>query len=404
MLRGLPMTSETLGPPKGFWPTTSQWLESLSGAAAAARVHDIVAESRSVRPPPATIDGQVPWQFDAYYGGRTGHDPPGWVLLLAQGRVAGNGAVITPDDRLLADVSREAIVGNDQSKHSILRRVRLGRPERLPGTVAVLSVSSTNYWHWFFDLLPRVLLLEAMPGGLDAVDWFVVNELRADFQAETLELLGVPAGKLLESHQRFHIKADTLLVPSVFLEVPSARACRILRQRFSGALSSTATALARRPVYISRADAKKRRVMEEEVLLERLAEFGFVEYTLQGKSILEQYEIFSSAEIVLAPHGAGLTNLLFCREGTPVVELFPPTYVNPCYWVLAANLGLPYFCHVGEGPTPPPPPPGADHDEWFHSFTRADRSHGRHIQVKTDGLLALLDQALSVASPNAAGS
>ena len=46
-------------------------------------------------------------------------------------------------------------------------------------------------------------------------------------------------------------------------------------------------------------------------------------------SVAEQVELFVYADVVVAPHGAGLTNLLFCREGTRIVEIFPPTYINP---------------------------------------------------------------------------
>jgi capsular polysaccharide biosynthesis protein len=394
MLRRLPVSSEVLGPPKGFYPITRNWLASSNTASAAARVHEFVEGHRIARPRPITVDGRVPWQFDAYYGGSELDDPPGWVLEISQGRVAGNGGVITPDDHLLADVSRELIVADDQSKHSVLHRVALGRPKPLRGSVAVLSVVNAKYWHWFFDLLPRILLLERLPGGLEGIDWFIVNELNYAYQAETLDLLGVPQDKILQSRHDLHIKADRLLVPSVFKEVPARWACQLLRERFAKELDRGKEAKRPRRIYISRSDAKMRRVLNEDALMAHLGAYGFERYTLDGKSVREQYELFASAETVIAPHGAGLTNILFCRIGTPVLELFPPTTVNPCYWTLAANLDLPYYCHIGEGPMLPPPPPGTDHDAWFHSFLDADTRNNRDIRVNTHEVVSLLDRAL----------
>lgn len=39
-------------------------------------------------------------------------------------------------------------------------------------------------------------------------------------------------------------------------------------------------------------------------------------------------------------HGAGLTNILFCRPGTLVVETFPANFVKSPYRRLAHRLGL----------------------------------------------------------------
>jgi capsular polysaccharide biosynthesis protein len=38
-------------------------------------------------------------------------------------------------------------------------------------------------------------------------------------------------------------------------------------------------------------------------------------------SLSQQVEAFSNAEIILGPHGAGLTNIMFCNPGTKVIEI-----------------------------------------------------------------------------------
>jgi len=49
----------------------------------------------------------------------------------------------------------------------------------------------------------------------------------------------------------------------------------------------------------------------------------------------------ANAEAIIAPHGAGLTNLVFCAPGARVVELFPSLTVD-CYYRLSVDLGLEY--------------------------------------------------------------
>jgi len=47
--------------------------------------------------------------------------------------------------------------------------------------------------------------------------------------------------------------------------------------------------------------------------------------------VFEQLAHFANASMVVAPHGAGLINLLACVEGTQVIELMDLSYMNICY-------------------------------------------------------------------------
>jgi Glycosyltransferase 61 len=52
--------------------------------------------------------------------------------------------------------------------------------------------------------------------------------------------------------------------------------------------------------------------------------FGNVLATsLEGKSLLYQIALFSTADVIVCQHGAALANLIWAREGTRVVEIFP---------------------------------------------------------------------------------
>ena len=62
--------------------------------------------------------------------------------------------------------------------------------------------------------------------------------------------------------------------------------------------------------------------------------------------------------MVVAPHGAGLANLLFVAEGTPVIEICYDDHGNPnargmicpaMYAAMGANLHLPYWVVTADG-------------------------------------------------------
>ena len=56
---------------------------------------------------------------------------------------------------------------------------------------------------------------------------------------------------------------------------------------------------------------------------------------------------FSNADIVVAVHGAGLTNLLFARPGTAVIELFPENCVKSTYLWLSNRINLNHTALLG---------------------------------------------------------
>ena len=58
-------------------------------------------------------------------------------------------------------------------------------------------------------------------------------------------------------------------------------------------------------------------------------------------SLAQQIRCFLGAEAVVAPHGGGLANLVFCSPPCRVIELFPAANID-LYYRLSRVLGLGY--------------------------------------------------------------
>ena len=102
-----------------------------------------------------------------------------------------------------------------------------------------------------------------------------------------------------------------------------------------------------RRLFVSRGGARLRRLKNEEGLRPALTKRGFEWFTPRADDHRSQVEAFRSARIVVTVHGAALTNLLFCRPGTLVVELFPSNHIKSTYCWLAMRLGLRYRPVIG---------------------------------------------------------
>ena len=52
--------------------------------------------------------------------------------------------------------------------------------------------------------------------------------------------------------------------------------------------------------------------------------------------------MFNSANFIVAVHGGGLSNLVYCEAGTDVLEIFPDQYVPHAYGDIADKRNLRY--------------------------------------------------------------
>ncbi len=276
-------------------------------------------------------------------------------------------AIIDSGDRLLPELSREypGKLPGCENQHSTQHRFLNLKPEELPsleqidGTVAVLAGLSGNvYFHWMVDILPRIEVLQRWGVNLEEIDWFLVNSCQQPFQRETLKALGIPEYKIIESDRHPYIQAKQLIVPSFagYLGWLSPQGLEFLRQAFlikkshelPKSFASDRKSSYPERIYISRSKCSYRQVINEEKVMELLSPFGFVPVLLESMTFKEQVTLFASAKVIVAPHGSGLTNIIFCSPGTKVIELTSPNYIRHYYWAIGQQLNLEHYYLKGE--------------------------------------------------------
>lgn len=222
----------------------------------------------------------------------------------------------------------------------------------LAGTAVVLSTLSGHvFYHWMIDLLPRLGLMQQKGIKIQQIDHFIVNSLDHEFQRETLEKLGVPLDRVIESDRHPHLQAEQLIVPSFpgHLDWIPPQTIDFLRSQFLPP-SQTPKATQRptpQRIYISRQSARYRRILNHAEVEAVLARLGFITVVLEELTVTQQAQLFSQAEVIVAPHGSGLTNLVFCQSGAQVIELFAPRYIRTDYWMVSQYLKLHHSYIVG---------------------------------------------------------
>ncbi|MBJ6119112.1 glycosyltransferase family 61 protein [Pontibacter sp. BT310] len=260
-------------------------------------------------------------------------------------------AVVTQYNRLIENVSLSLVGGKvtEPNLNNIFEQRYFTAPHRFEGTVFSLLTGGAglnNIGHWFIDVLPRLHLLRES-GLYDKVDWFLVPSIRYDYQRETLELLGIPADKIIEGDKYTHITADCIIASTAprgnHTLVPQWL-CNFVQSSFlpyaeeeDELITPEAPSL-----YISRSDSSLRVVVNEDELMEALTPLNFQKIISSKLTIKEKVKLFSKANVVMGATGAGLISLFFCKPGTKVVEIFNEGFVVEPFYDIATKLDLDY--------------------------------------------------------------
>ena len=179
---------------------------------------------------------------------------------------------------------------------------------------------SRNYAHWVIDYLPRLAGLAEARSGATAPD-LLMNDRPATFQTESLAALEIDTARPVGIAEDAAIACRPL-----FLHEPPRHMRRIapwapkwLRQSFEPLTSGKG----RERVYISRSDARIRRIVNEPELIDALRGLDFDIVVPGSLGFLDQVSRFTKAEIIIGLHGAGMANIAFAAPGTRVLEILP---------------------------------------------------------------------------------
>lgn len=332
--------------PTGVAATLEQAALSSGGRCAVARPAEVISRTDPIQGVPAGL--RLADEGDGETVGRVA------VAELPHGRVLGaHRAIVTGTGDLVLEVSQ--YFGTSRaSEHPLYLNPFPGAPLEVPGRLGVLaSRGDANYYHFLMDALPRLGVLEQCPQIAAPDLWYVPEQTR--FQRELLDLMGIEPGRRVDAAQHPHVRADCLVVPGppAMSEKNPPWVIEFLRSRLLPHVDVTGP---RRRVYLTRGpSANNRTVLDEAVLMERLAARGFTAVDPGQLGVLDQIHLFATAEILVAPHGAALANLVFASPGATVIELFPAGCLLPDYWRLASGVpGLRYrYLSAPGGPRRP---------------------------------------------------
>lgn len=204
---------------------------------------------------------------------------------------------------------------------------------------------SNNYFHWFTEAVPKLIYLlnqDKRPIVL------LPDTYKSEFQLRTLELLRF-------SFKTFDCQiliAKNILIPFRFAPY-SAQYNPTIMKSLSNKLKSSVNLNYNKGnrIYISRQRAQNRKVINEIDVIKMLKEFDFQILEFEEFTLDEQISIMHHTDILVSIHGAGLTNMIFCKPETNILELSLKNQgMDKCYFNLANCMDLNYYYQFCESP------------------------------------------------------
>lgn len=202
---------------------------------------------------------------------------------------------------------------------------------------AVFMGGSTNWAHFVFDYVPRLLHLARRASAIPRT--ILIQQGMDGAQLEVLETL-MPSTELVEARYGSEYLVKHLFIPtqshSLLHVDPELSSCANMHTAYFKELSNILRAkyvdidsLSRsKRIAIRRPVGKFRPLRNSEELWNALAGAGFEVVETTGMSCAERAEVFGQAECVVAEYGASSGNLLFSPPGAKVVILKTPGDAN----------------------------------------------------------------------------
>lgn len=233
---------------------------------------------------------------------------------------------------------------------SSFKTIKLLKPVNKKGVfTSIIHLNySNNFYHWNIDCLPRLFNIKQIPSTEDIN--LIIHKDQPNYQKEVLSLFLKQDPRLkpvyISKKEKWHIEKYWL--PSFLTNnqsgfMPKENIEYVKDTVISGFNIEPATN--KRKIYISRSQTKRRKLLNESEIEEFLSQKGVEIIYAEKLSFKDQVRIFSEAELIISPHGAGLSNIIYSSDAM-IIEIHPANFVQTHYCMLSSACNHNYNCFI----------------------------------------------------------
>ena len=216
--------------------------------------------------------------------------------------------------------------------NSVLKKGTPRIKKKITGSVLSLvqGASSVNYFHWLFDILPKIFIC-SKNYNISKIDNFYLPELQR-FQIQSLNFFKIKKDKIINSKLYRHIEADRIITvdhpwytKGYFFEEFNNFPKWIIIWLRNNFLKKKKKFNASKKIFIDRSDSKSNhsQIINKDQVINFLKKKNFKVYKIAKMDFFKQVYLFWNADFIISAHGAALSNLAFCKPKTKIIEIKP---------------------------------------------------------------------------------
>lgn len=254
-----------------------------------------------------------------------------------------NGSVYTNNVQHVAAISNSSLFApasfqhakdkiTNSKKNVVLKEGTPNIRKKFSGTVLSLvqGASGENYFHWLLDIIPKIKIC-MNNFDIREINFFYLPPLKSS-QLESLKLIGINKKKIINSKIYKHIKADKI----IFVTHPWYYKGKFHDQSWNlpswiivwirnSFLKYKKKFKCSKKILIDRSESyfKHCQIINKKQVESFLIKNGFKVYRIGEYKFIKQIFMFWNAKYIIGAHGAALTNLIFCKPNTKIIEFKP---------------------------------------------------------------------------------
>ena len=277
-----------------------------------------------------------------------------------------NGRVFTDNVENVAFISKNKLIKETSFQHvnseykdaSFNIVLKTGTPKfikKFKGQIMSLvqgASGNDNYFHWMFDIIPRILLIKKYY-SLNNINYFYCHNIKK-WQLDTLSIFNINEDKIINSKIHSHVMCDSLLACShpwyskgYILEEANNMPKWIIEEVSKIFLNHKKKFTCKKKFFIDRRESKFNhcQIINDDEIKKFLIKNDFEIFKIGNLSIFEQIFLFNNAEMIVGAHGAAFANLMYCKPGAKIIDIIPKFHPNKVDELIAKykSLNLKYI-------------------------------------------------------------
>lgn len=204
-----------------------------------------------------------------------------------------------------------------------------------------------NYYHFLYDTLPYLYVYLELKKE-KKIKLLMNYDNMLPFVKESLELLGIYDNNIIKYDESSNYKkmyiSNSLTHDGMSNKSPRKEIFEIYNKMVNNALKNNNQKVYPNNIYISRRTwinkdnrnigtnyTTRRKLMNEDTLVENLDKLNFSEFFGENYSMIEKINYFYNSKIIIGAIGGTIANCVFCNENTKIITIVSPDFLNLNY-------------------------------------------------------------------------